>query len=321
MQKFKLLFFLFTVSLLLTPAAVAQSKKSNEKRAAGKAVIWKPAKIKNRDLYWGAGGRAMFPNLKKITLIRKETGGNNLKYRIRDGSGRIWVAKIADESQPETAAVRLLWAVGYPTEINYLVPRLTIPGKGTFENVRLEARPANVDRQDRWSWTDNPFVGTNELQGLKIMMALINNWDLKDGNNIIFQTGGERQFVISDLGSSFGKFAPVSFPILYRFGRSVYNPEHYVKSEFVQGVEEDGDLDMAYKGNARSLFDDITPEQGRWAANLLTQLSDRQIRDAFRAANYSPAEVRMLAQAVKRKIRELDNATRTRRQSTRLKIN
>jgi hypothetical protein len=309
MNKFKSVIYLIIVSLVFTSIAAAQKRKSNEKRAAGKAVIWKPVNISRRDLYWGAGGRAMFPNLKKITFIRKETGGNNLKYRIKDASGRIWVAKIADESQPETVAVRLLWAVGYPTEINYLVPKLTIPGKGTFKNARLEARPASIDRQDRWSWTDNPFVGTNELQGLKIMMALINNWDLKDGNNIIMQTGGERHYVISDLGSSFGKFAPLSLPIFNRFGRSVNNPAHYVKSEFVKGIEEDGDLDFAYKGNSRSLFDDITPEQGRWAANLLRQLSDKQIRDAFRAANYSPSEVRMLAQAVRNKIRELDNLT------------
>jgi hypothetical protein len=314
MHKFKSVISLVIVLLILTAVGAAQEKKSKVSKTPGKAVIWKPVKISQRDLYWGAGGRAMFPNLKKVTLIRKETGGNNLKYRIKDASGRIWVAKIADESQPETAAVRLLWAVGYHTEINYLVPKLTIPGKGTFKNARLEARPAHIDRQDRWSWTDNPFVGTNELQGLKIMMALINNWDLKDGNNIIFQTGGEHQYVISDLGSSFGKFAPLSLPIFNRFGRSVNNPEHYVKSEFVKGIEEDGDLDLAYKGNAKQLFDDITPEQGSWIAGLLKQLSDKQIRDAFRAANYSPAEVRMLTQAVKNKIRELDNTTKQPRQ-------
>lgn len=313
MPKLKFIISLIIFSLVSTTAAAAQTKPSKEKLSAGKSVIWKPVKISQRDLYWGAGGRSLYPNLKRITLIRKETGGNNLKYRIKDGSGRVWVAKIADESQPETAAARLLWAVGYPSEINYLVPSLTIPGKGTFKNVRLEARPSNIDRQDRWSWTDNPFVGTNELQGLKIMMALINNWDLKDGNNIIFQTGGERQYVISDLGSSFGKFAPVSFPILNRFGRSVNNPEHYAKSEFVKGIEEDGGLDMAYKGNSRPLFDDITPEQGRWAAELLKQLSDKQIRDAFRAANYSPAEIRMLSQAVRNRISQLDNATRQQR--------
>jgi hypothetical protein len=315
MHKFYSVISLVVVLLFFTALVPAQGKKSNEKRISGKAVMWKPVDIRRRDLYWGPGGKAMFPNLKRVTLIRKETGGNNLKFRIKDASGKVWVAKIADESQPETAAVRLLWAVGYPTEVNYLVPSLTIPGKGRFRNVRLEARPSGVDRQDRWSWTDNPFLGTNELQGLKVMMALINNWDLKDGNNIILQTGGERHFVISDLGSSFGKFAPLSLPVFNRFGRSVNNPEHYVKSEFVKGVEEDGDLDFAYKGNFRSLFDDITPEQGRWAAGLLKQLSDKQIRDAFRAANYSQSEISMLTQAVKNKIRELDNMTGRQRRS------
>lgn len=311
MQKIKTLIFLVLILSFFAAAAAAQKSKQKAKTSSvGKAVMWKPVNISRRDLFWGPGGKAMYPNLKKVTFIRKETGGNNLKYRIKDASGRIWVAKIADESQPETAAVRLLWAVGYPTEVNYLVPTLTIPGKGTFKNVRLEARPSNVEREDRWSWTDNPFTGTNELQGLKIMMALINNWDLKDGNNIILKTGGERHYVISDLGSSFGKFAPISAFILNRFGRSVNKPTHYVKSEFVKGIEEDGDLDFAYKGNFRSLFDHISPAQGRWIANLLNQLSDKQISDAFRAAHYSPAEIKMLAQAVRRKIQELDSTTR-----------
>lgn len=312
MCKFRSLLSLMTILLLLATFAPAQRKNSKVKNSAPQSVMWKPVKISSRDTYWGPGGKSMFPNLKKVTFIKKETSGNNLKYRIKDGSGRVWVAKIADESQPETAAVRLLWAIGYPTEINYFVPSMTIPGKGTYKNVRLEARPENYDRQGRWSWLDNPFSGTKELQGLKIMMALINNWDLKDDNNVIIEAGGERQFMISDLGSAFGKFAPISAPILNRFGRSVNNPEHYVKSEFVKGIEEDGGLDMAYKGNFRSLFDDIKPDEGRWLAGLLRQLSDKQIREAFRAANYSPAEVSMLAKAVKRKIRELDNVSKGR---------
>lgn len=312
MRRFNSVLTLILVLIMSSTFAAAQRKNSKTSKSVPQAVIWKPVKISQRDTFWGPGGRAMYPNLKKITFIKKEKGGNNLKYRIKDGSGRIWVAKIADESQPETAAVRLLWAIGYPTEINYLVPSMTIPGKGTYRNVRLEARPANFDRQGRWSWLDNPFSNTKELQGLKIMMALINNWDLKDDNNVIIQTGGERQFMISDLGSAFGKFAPISAPILNRFGRSVNNPEHYVKSEFVKGIEEDGNLDMAYKGNFRSLFDDIKPEHGRWLAGILNQLSDKQIREAFRAANYSPAEVNMLSKAVRKKIRELSSVTKGR---------
>jgi hypothetical protein len=296
---------LYFIILLSAFTVVLPQKKTEKKALGGKAVMWKPANIRQRDLYYGPGGRRMMPNLRKVTLIRKETGGNNLKYRIKDGAGREWVAKIADESQPETTAVRLLWGVGYLTEINYLVPLMSIPGVGTFKNVRLEARPAGIDRQGRWSWKNNPFAGSNELQGLKIMMALINNWDLKDGNNIILQNGRERQYVVSDLGSAFGKLAPLNLPILNRFGRSVNRPDHFVNSEFVEGVEEDGDLDFAYKGKAKALFDEITPEQGRWIAVLLNQLSDKQINDAFRAANYKPAESKMLTRSVRKRIRAL----------------
>ena len=80
---------------------------------------------------------------------------------------------------------QLLWGVGYVTEVNYLVPRVTIPGKGTFTNVRFEARPEKWDRAGEWKWKRNPFIGRPEFQGLKIMMAMINNWDLKDSNNVI----------------------------------------------------------------------------------------------------------------------------------------
>src|SRR5215203_6256489 len=167
------------ISLFIALAGVSVFSQKKDPAMDAKRVMWEPVIISERDVYWGPGGKEMQPVLANSKYLERQTGGNNLKHRIRDGAGRVWVAKIADESQPETAAVRLLWAIGYPTEINYLVPSMTIPGKGTYKNVRLEARPGNADRQGRWSWLDNPFSGTNELQGLKIMMALINNWDLK----------------------------------------------------------------------------------------------------------------------------------------------
>ena len=82
-----------------------------------------------------------------------------------------------------------------------------IPGKGTFTNVRLEARPADIKRLDEWEWKKNPFVGTNELQGLVVLMAFMNNWDLKDSNNKILylQDDKELHYIISDLGATFGK--------------------------------------------------------------------------------------------------------------------
>src|SRR5215203_5745690 len=158
------------IFLLLFSTAIAQ-KKSKKEVPTGKPVMWEPVNIAERDLFLGPGGEEMRPDLSSITYIKEEKKGSNKKYRIKDGSGRIWVAKLGREAQPETAAVRLMWGLGYKTEVNYLVPTITIPGKGTFKNVRLEARPDTVDRLVEWKWRDNPFAGTNELEGLKMMMV------------------------------------------------------------------------------------------------------------------------------------------------------
>ena len=40
----------------------------------------------------------------------------------------------------------------------------------------------------QWSWTDNPFVGTRELNGLVAVNLLLNNWDLKTSNNRLYST-------------------------------------------------------------------------------------------------------------------------------------
>jgi len=272
---------------------------------SGNAVMWSPVRVESRDLFHGAGGTAMRPDVRRVTFIKKDTGGNNLKYRIKDARGREWVAKIADESQPEVAANRLLWAIGYRTEIDYLAPRLTIPGQGTYNNVRLEARPAGVDRDTKWEWDENPFVGTREFKGLRVMMAVINNWDLKDTNNTILRTGREHQYIVSDLGSSFGKLPVSSAFILNRFGRSVNDPADYVKSTFLHGVDDDGEVDFYYKAKGKDLLKGISVEDARWVGLLLSRLSDRQLRDAFRAANYSTANQRLMARAVRSRINQL----------------
>ena len=279
--------------------------------AQGEAVLWENVNIRARDLYGGPGGSAMKPDLRSIKFLEDEKGGNNLKYRIQDASGRIWVAKIADESQSEVAATRLLYGIGYATEIDYLVPELTMPGKKKYKNVRLEARPADVTRDGRWSWKANPFADKPEFYGLKLMMALINNWDLKDENTAVLVSGGRRHFVVSDLGSSFGKLSPTSAPILNRFGRSVNNPAHYSNSNFVKGVNEQGELELAYRGKQAGLMDGLTVNDARWLANLLGQLSDKQIADAFRTANYNRAQVKAMTAEVKQRIAELKSVGRT----------
>jgi hypothetical protein len=308
-RKIKPILLLFSI-ICLTSINIGLAKQKNKKELlTGTAVLWrKPADISRKDLFLGPGGAGMRPDLRRLTFIKEEKGGYSKKYRVRDASGREWVAKIGKEAQSETSAVRLLWAVGYESEVNYLVPVVKIPGKGTFRNVRFEARPENVKRIEGWRWKRNPFIGTREFQGLKIMMALINNWDLKDSNNEILHVRGpgedELRYIISDLGATFGHASGT--PLFWRFTRSRNNPGNYAKSKFFKKVKGNR-VQLHFGGKNRGLLKDVSVDDAIWMGTLLSQLRDQQIRDAFRAANYTPAQIHLLARTVRARTDELVN--------------
>ena len=301
-----LILFALILSLTSLETGLATAAKKKKKALTGTPILWqRPDDISSRDLFLGPGGAAMRPDVSRITFIKEEKGGYSKKYRVRDGAGREWVVKIGKEAQSETSAIRLLWGVGYITEVNYLVPRVTIPGKGTFTNVRFEARPNRWDRAGEWKWKQNPFIGRPEFQGLKIMMAMINNWDLKDSNNVIVKlrnNDGALFYMISDLGATFGHASTT--PIFWRFTRSRNNPEKYAKSEFFKKVKGDRVV-LHFGGKNRGLMKDITVHDAQWMGGLLSQLTDQQLRDAFRAANYRPNEINLLARTVRERTNEL----------------
>ena len=299
-----LIILAFLLSLTSIETGFAKPKKKKE-ALKGTPILWeRPTDIGSRDLFLGPGGTAMRPDVRRITFIKEEKGGYSKKYRVRDASDREWVVKIGKEAQSETSAVRLLYGLGYLTEVNYLVPRVTIAGKGTFTNVRFEARPDNWKRAGEWQWKKNPFVGRPELQGLKILMALINNWDLKDSNNVILKVKGsdELRYAISDLGATFGHASTT--PIFWRLTRDRNNPSSYAKSNFFQKVKGDRVV-LHFGGKNRGLMKDISIQDAQWIGSLLSQLSDRQVRDAFRAANYTPGQINLLAGEVRERTNEL----------------
>jgi hypothetical protein len=282
---------------------ITDSDSKTRKSYTGTPLLWRePADLESRNLLLGAGGDTMKPDLTRVSFVEQKTGGYSTKYRVTDGAGNEWMAKIGKEAQTDTAANRLLWAIGYEPEIAYLIPHLTIAGKGDFENVRLEARPKAVKRVSNWKWDDNPFKGTRELQGLKLMMAFINNWDMKDDNNQILAArgvteGGDLRYIVSDLGGSFGKTGGI-------ISRSRNKPSDYVKAEFIKEVKGENVV-VNYGGKNKILFADLKVEDAKWLATLLSRLSDEQIKDAFRSANYSTEEVEQLAGAVRTRIAAL----------------
>ncbi|HYP00055.1 MAG TPA: hypothetical protein VER76_07680 [Pyrinomonadaceae bacterium] len=299
-----------------SPDAVLQAQDKQDKKKSppsGTPVLWRErGDISSLNLLLGPGGARMRPNLRRLTFIKEEKGGWSKKYRVRDASGRVWVAKVGKEAQSETASTRLLWAAGYMTEITYLAPRVRIPGKGVFQNVRFEARPENVEREGAWGWEKNPFIGTREFQGLKVMMVLLNNWDTKDENNVLLAVNGERgtelRYAISDLGATLGDTG--KWPLLWRFTRSRNDPTGFRGDKLIDEIKDDGRVDFEFSGKKRGIYNDITVDEARWIGQLLARLSDRQIGDAFRAANYTPAQVRTLSRAVRARINELASLRR-----------
>jgi hypothetical protein len=136
------------------------------------------------------------------------------------------------------------------------------------------------------------------------MMALINNWDLKDSNNVIIKSRGSNKlyYVISDLGATFGHASTT--PIFWRITRSRNNPANYAKSNFFEKVKGNRVV-LHFGGKNRGIMKDLTVQDAQWIASLLSQLSDNQIRDAFRAANYSPSQINLLASEVRERTNEL----------------
>ena len=309
------------IIVLPIPGVFAQKKVDKKDKAIpanATPVLWhEPTDIASRNLLLGPGGEAMKPDISKVTFVQDEgPGGYSVKYRVRDGAGRTWVVKVGNEARPETTAGRLLWALGYVTEVTYVAPCVQIPGapkprkdvprceQNGFADVRFEARPDDVKRLDQWAWKSNPFAGTKELKGLLVLMALLNNWDLKDTNNRILLVNNEAgqpelRYIISDLGATFGKTGGF-------ISHSRNEPEKFVKTKFVEGVDR-GHVRFAFSGKQGELLNQITVADAKWIGGLLARLSDQQLQDAFRAGNFKPDEIQILTQALKERINQLVN--------------
>jgi hypothetical protein len=256
--------------------------------------------------------------------------GSNPKFDIDDENGVRWRVKLGNEAQPETAASRILWAAGYYADENYLVKVLRVaglPGRlsrganliqvdGTVRNARLK-RHDGRKKVGEWSWEHAPFRGTREFNGLRVMMALLDNWDLKDENNAILEEHGKRIYEVSDLGASFG-----TTRVLLDKSKAKGNLESFEDATFVSKLTPDtvsfgtpGAPSMPYlfnpfdyekRAHMRWVGKDINRADAKWIGGILGRLTVEQIRDAFRAAGYSEPEVDDFGRALSLRIHELN---------------
>jgi len=283
-------------------------------------VMWsEPSNIESLDLFNGPGAADGAPDPQgKFTFEKRVSSGTSEKIHVTDDKGRKWTVKFGSEARPETAATRIVWAAGYHVDQDYFVKRTHIEGRGGFDvwDVRFERRDDGYKEAGLWSWEANPFLGTRELQGLKILMALINNWDLKEDNNKITRpskkSGGNRDeqlYYIADLGGTLGVTGNF-FRNLPFFGNAPAgtkgDPDGYAIQPFIEGVKN-GQVVFHYKGKDPKALEGVSVENARWMGDLLGRLSDKQLADAFRAGGFTDAEIITYVKATRGRIDQLKN--------------
>ena len=281
------------------------------------------------NLLYGAGGKGHAPNPRsRFTFLKEDMLATSPKFDIADQQGVQWKVKLGEEPQSETAAVRFLWAAGYFVDEDYYLTEIRVTGApklkrgeefvskdGTIYGARLERKRKDVEKRGTWDWFDNPFIDKRELNGLRVMMALLNNWDLKDVNNSIYEMGGERRYVVTDLGASFGNTGN-------SLTRSKSAPQESADSKVVESSTSDlvdfvlhsrpfflGALNVPnYQMRTRieAITKKIPRADAKWLGHRLSMLSDTQIRDGFRAAGYTPDEIGVYTQALRKRIAELN---------------
>jgi len=318
---------------LQPPAFAQKSKKGKEKSAT--PILWRdPGDIQSRSLLHGPGSPELAP-VAPFTFVEEDKDGESPKFEVKDANGVKWKVKLGTEAQSETVATRLVWAVGYFAEEAYYfdeaqienLPRLSRGREFVAGNVvrgaRFEPKREDLKRGSTWGWQKNSFEETRELSGLKVLMILLNNFDAREANNRVFYAdapdgGREARHYVTDLGATLGRAGGLG-------GKRTKNDlEDFLSTKFVRGVD-DGVVEFDFDTRPRGLghlsvlqpfyyrgqvkkekaMRGIPVEHARWIGSLLSQLTDDQLRDAFRAAKYDEPTTEAYVRTLRERISQL----------------
>jgi|HubBroStandDraft_5_1064220.scaffolds.fasta_scaffold11630_3 hypothetical protein len=325
------------------PAPSGSATPKDAKKDTGKPIsqadihnasLWRdPGNISAKDLFYGEGGKDAQP-VAPFKFVSEDMNGTNPKFDVKDATGKKWRVKLAEEARPEVVASRLLWAVGYYVNDDYLLHVATIQGldikRGTnlvhngqqVIDARFERKADNNTKIAIWEWKTNPFRDTREFNGLRVMMAVLNNWDLKDANNAVYtdKKTGRQTFLVSDIGATFATNS-----LQASRAKDKGNVDSYVASKFITGttpttvdfgtpsaptgllLKSAGVLAANYiqRRGYDWIGQDIPREDARWIGSMLGQLSHEQLVDAFRAGNFPPESIDQYVSTLESRIAQL----------------
>src|SRR5262249_54183484 len=164
-------------------------------------------------------------------IFKKEKfDGTNPKVEVEDTAGRRWTVKFGSEAHSETFMSRFVTALGYAAEPTYFIASGTIEAihdlkrarhyiakDGSFHDARFKLHLPNSDKEKAtWSWAENPFIGSRELGGLKVLVILTSNWDTKDARDTkegpntgmiqpVSEPSSAAWYAVTDWGATLGR--------------------------------------------------------------------------------------------------------------------
>ena len=296
--------------------------------------IWRAPDSRHADPVHGPGDAAQSPT-PPFQFIEEHSSGSQPCISVRDARGHRWRVKWGGEVHSETFAVRVAWACGYFSEVTYFVKSGDIHGAsdlrrardcveadGAFCDARFELDDPDVRKlfeEHSWAWDDNPFLGTPELNGLKIVVMLLSNWDTKDrrdvargSNTAIFEQrrsgwSREARYLLTDWGGSMGKWGSNIAT------RGRWDPAGFEQQtpQYVTGVK-DGFVQFGYVGQRTAdIARNISIGDVRWFAPHLSRLDETFLRQALLASGATDDEAARFTLAILARIRQLKDVIAT----------
>jgi hypothetical protein len=307
--------FLRTIVLILAVCCLC---------AAQERTLWRdPGEIERLDFTHATGPEN--PPRPPFHFVRERLSGTSPKATVLDSAGVKWRIKGGPEVRAESLATRLVGALGYHVEPTWFVASGKIEGArsltraarlirpdGSFSNASFERRDPNLKPlPEDWAWNNNPFIGTDQLNGLKVLVMLVADWDNKDvrDRRIGSNTGilerridGREQLVyaVKDWGQTLGGWGPGLKP-------NAWNCERFTAQTktFLQG-HKGNYLSFGFTGQHTTDFkNDITIENVRWLMRYLDRITDTQLHSGLKASGATPEEMACLATQLGERIKQL----------------
>ena len=276
--------------------------------------LWnEPQNLERRNLLWGSADQRQAPSTDvDYKVVKVDNTGFSGGYDVVGPDGRQWDIKVGDEAQTEVVVSRILWALGYHQPATYYVTGWKL--QGTYENEGMPARfrlESDHKSDGDWEWLDNPFRNTQAFRGLIAINLLLSNWDFKTSNNRIYVSKGAdgpvRQYVVQDLGASFGK------PRLARSNKLLAvlpgrvgtrnDIDDFEDTKLIRNIKG-SEVTLDYRGPRNEILETMNVADVIWATDLMNRLQDAQLDDAFKAAESDTAIRARYVSKIRAKIRE-----------------